>query len=435
MRHRTSSFFHHFGLPILAIGSLFLLPSCEDSEAKTTPSSAAAPPPEVSFTHPIHRKIIDWDVFTGRLASPEIVEIRARVSGYLEKVHFQDGAEVEAGQLLFTIDPRPYQAVVHQMESRVASAKSRSDLAAKELENVVRLQGKGVISAEDYERRSNAAADAAAVLKGAEAELEQAKLELEFTQIKSPVSGRVSNARVKMGNLITGGGNEPTLLTTVVPLDPIYCYIEVDERSVLKYRQLHREGKRVSAQFGKVDVEMGLALEKDFPRKGYIDFIDNVLNPNTGTILARAVFPNEDKLMAPGFFARVRVPGSPEYDGFLIPDRAIADDQGSSFVWVVDGENKAQYRTVSVGPILDNLRIIREGLTVKDKVIVDGIMLARNGFPVTPTELPKEDLATAKAGPPARGTVPEGDAAPKEEAAKESAAPAATETKSEKVEN
>src|SRR5690606_10887054 len=175
-----------------------------------------------------------------------------RVSGYLQTVHFTEGAEVQAGDLLFTIDPRPYEAVVQQMEARVASSRSRAELTAQELENVAKLHGNGAISAEDYDRRGKAAAEAAAVLKGAEAELRQAKLNLEFTGIRSPVTGRVSDARVTMGNLITGGGTEPTLLTTVVSLDPIYCHIEADERSVLRYRQLHREGKRVSAQFGRV---------------------------------------------------------------------------------------------------------------------------------------------------------------------------------------
>ncbi len=409
MRKRCHFTFGTSAIFLLSLASLILLSSCEEKEEQNASSAGtgSTPPPEVNVAKPVQRKIIDWDVFTGRLASPETVEVHARVSGYLEKVHFKDGAEVKAGELLFTIDPRPYQAVVHQMEARVVSAKSRAELATQELENVARLQGKGVISAEDFERRSKAATDAAATLKGAEAELEQAKLDLEFTEIHSPVAGRASNARVTMGNLIVGDGNTPTLMTTIVPLDPMYCYIEVDERSVLKYRQLHREGKRMSAQFGKVDVEMELALESGFPRKGYIDFIDNVLDPNTGTIRARAVFPNEDKLMAPGFFARVRVPGSQEYDGFLVPDRAIADDQDSSFVWVVDGENTAHYRKVSLGPLLDGLRIVREGLTAGDTIVVDGILLVRNGQKVNPKLLPKEDFATPKAAPPARGTIPE----------------------------
>lgn len=339
------------------------------------------------------RKVIDWDEFTGRLASVETVEIRARVAGYLDEVHFTEGAEINEGDLLFTIDPRPYQAIVERMEARVTSAKSRAELTAKELENVAKLQDNGAISAEDYERRAKAASDAEGLLRAAEAELRAARLDLEFTEVRSPITGRVSDARVTKGNLVTSEGRESTLLTTVVSLDPIYCMIEVDERSVLKYRQLYREGKRMSAQFGRVEAEMELAHESGFPHKGYIDFVDNQLDPATGTIRARAVFPNPDKLMAPGFFARVRVPGSGEYEGILIPDRAIADDQGTSHVWVVDAENTATYRKVVTGPLLDGLRVIREGLAPGEQIVVDGIMAVRNEQKVVP-----EPLAVAPPG-------------------------------------
>lgn len=359
-----------------------LLPAC-DRKTGSVPT-ASSPPPSVTVTVPEVRKVIDWDEFTGRLASPETVEIRSRVSGYLEEVHFKEGAEINEGDLLFTIDPRPYEAIVEKMEARVLSAKSRAELTAKELENVSKLQGNGAISAEDYERRAKAASDAEGLLRAAEAELRQARLDLEFTEIRSPIAGRVSDARVTKGNLVTSEGSEATLLTTVVSLDPIYCHIEADERSVLKYRELHREGKRVSAQFGKVVAEMELANETGFPHKGHIDFVDNQLDPATGTIRARAVFPNPDKLMAPGFFARVRVPGSGEYEGFLIPDRAIADDQGTSFVWVIDGQDTANYRRVEAGPLLGGLRVIRTGLAAGERVVVDGVMAVRNGQKVNP---------------------------------------------------
>lgn len=348
------------------------------------------------------RPVVDWDVFTGRLASPETVEIRARVSGYLEEVHFKEGAEVKEGDLLFTIDPRPYQAVVDRMIARVTSARSRSELTAKELENVAKLQGNGAISAEDYDRRAKAASDAEGLLRAAEAELREAQLDLEFTEIRSPIAGRVSDARVTKGNLVTGGDQEANVLTTVVSLDPIYCLIEVDERSVLKYRQLHREGKRVSAQFGQVAADMELAHETGYPHQGHIDFVDNQLDATTGTIRARAVFPNTDKLMAPGFFARVRVPGSGEYQGHLIPDRAIADDQGTSFVWVVDAENTAHYRKVDTGPLLDGLRIVRAGLSAGDRVVVDGVMSVRNGQKVNPEPLPEPVVAPAAEKAPAQ---------------------------------
>ena len=382
--------FRIFGMRTLVRGGLlsaaFFAASCDQKPAPAPSSSPQAP--AVTFVVPEVRRVIDWDEFTGRLASPETVEIRSRVSGYLEEVHFKEGAEINEDDLLFKIDPRPYEAIVEKMEARVLSAKSRVELTATELENVAKLQGNGAISAEDYERRAKAASDAEGLLRAAGAELRQARLDLEFTEIRSPIAGRVSDARVTKGNLVTSEGAEATLLTTVVSLDPIYCYIEADERSVLKYRELHREGKRVSAQFGRVVAEMELANETGFPHKGYIDFVDNHLDPATGTIRARAVFPNPDKLMAPGFFARVRVPGSGEYEGHLIPDRAIADDQGTSFVWVIDAEDTATYRRVEVGPLLDSLRIIRTGLEAGERVVVDGVMAVRNGQKVKPEPLP-----------------------------------------------
>ncbi len=377
-------------------GCACLLAACGPTNAKPD-AQGDAPPPSVTVTMPVVRETIDWDEFTGRLSSPETVEIRPRVSGYIEEVHFKEGAEIEAGDLLFTIDPRPYEAVVQRMEALVESARSRSELTAKELENVSKLQTNGAISAEDYDRRAKAAAEAASSLRAAEAELREAQLDLEFTKIRSPVTGRASDARVTKGNLVTDGIDDSNLLTTVVSLDPIYCHIEVDERSVLKYRQLYREGKRMSAQFGHVEAEMELALEKGFPHKGHIDFVDNALDPTTGTIRARAVFPNPDKLMAPGFFARVRVPGSGSYEGLLIPDRAIADDQGTSFVWVLDTENTATYRKVSTGPLLDGLRIVREGLASGERIVVDGVMSIRNGQKVDPQPLEQPETAEKEA--------------------------------------
>lgn len=372
---------------LAVIAPMLFLAGCGRS-GTSSPERPAPPPPKVTVTTPEIRRIIDWDLFTGRLASPETVEIRARVAGYLEEVHFTEGAEVKEDDLLFSIDPRPYQAIVDRMEARVTSAKSRAELTAKELANVEELQTNGAISAEDYERRAKAASDAEGLLRAAEAELRAAKLDLEFTEIRSPINGRVSDARVTKGNLVTSEGRDSTLLTTVVSLDPIYCMIEVDERSVLKYRQLHREGKRVSAQFGRVEAEMELAHETGFPHKGHIDFVDNQLDPATGTIRARAVFPNPDKLMAPGFFARVRVPGSGEYEAALVPDRSIVDDQGTSHVWVVDAENQIAYRKVSTGPLLDGLRIVREGLSAGERIVVDGVMAVRDGMKVEPEPAP-----------------------------------------------
>lgn len=368
----------------LGITPLILLAGCGGA-GTSSPERPAPPPPRVAVAMPETRSIVDWDLFTGRLVSPKTVEIRARVAGYLDQVHFTEGAEVKEGDLLFTIDPRPYEAVVERMEARVTSARSLAELTAYELANVAELKNKGAISEETYERRSKAASDAEGLLRAAEAELREAKLDLEFTKVRAPITGRVSDARVTKGNLVTPEGRDSTLLTTVVSLDPIYCMIDVDERSALKYRQLHPEENRTGSGFGAIGVEMELIHESGFPHRGHIDFIDNQLDPATGTIRARAVFPNPDKLMAPGFFARVRVPGSARYEGRLIPDRAIVDDQGISHVWVVDGENTATYRKVATGPLLDGLRVVREGLQAGERIVVDGVMAVRNGTKVDPT--------------------------------------------------
>jgi RND family efflux transporter MFP subunit len=342
------------------------------------------PPPAVTVAQPIRRTVVEWDEFTGRLAAVESVEIRARVSGYLDTVHFKEGADVELDELLFTIDPRPYEAIVQRMEAQLSSARSRAALAAQEAKNVSSLRDSQAISAEAYERRIKSAAEAESEARAAEADLRSTQLDLEFTQIRSPIAGRVSDARVTKGNLVTGGTKDATLLTTVVSLDPIYCQLEVDERSALKYRALFREGKRSSASFDKLEAEMGLANETGFPHKGFLDFGDNELDPTSGTIRARAVFPNPDKLMAPGFFARVRIPGSGQFEGLLIQDRAIADDQGRSFVWVLDQEDQAVYRPIVTGPLLDGLRVVREGLSPDDRVVINGMMSVKNGIKVNP---------------------------------------------------
>ena len=354
---------------------------------KAPAAATAPPPPKVTVAKPVVKKVIDWDEFTGRLASPESVDIRARVSGYLEEVHFKEGAEVKAGDLLVTIDPRPYEAAVQRAQADVASARSRAELAKTEAENAGPLLKSQAISSEESVRRMKAAAEANSALKAAEALLKAAELDLEFTRIRSPITGRISDARVTKGNLVTGGTKDATLLTTIVSLDPIYCFIECDERSALKYRTMHKDGTRQSALFAQIPAEMELANQSGFPHKGRIDFVDNVLNPTTGSIRARAVFENKDRLMSPGFFARVRIPGSGEYDGMLILDQAIGDDQGRSFVWVVGEDNKAAYRPIVIGPLMEGMRVVREGLKAGDRVVINGLMSVRNGVTVVPEEV------------------------------------------------
>jgi RND family efflux transporter MFP subunit len=341
--------------------------------------------PDVTVAKPIARRLTDWDEFTGRLIAREKVEIRARVSGYLTEVHFKEGTEVKEGDLLFTIDPRPYQAIVQRAEAVLAQAKTNAELANIEAKNATTLRQGQVISTEESERRLKSAAGEQAAVRAAEAMVTTAKLDLEFTQIKAPISGRVSDARVTQGNLITGGTSDPTLLTNILALDPIYVDFEVDERSALKYREMHKTGERESALFQRIPAEMALVNQEGWPHKGEIDFVDNQINPETGTIRARGIFPNKDRLMSPGFFAKVRIPGSGEYDGLLIRDAAVGDDQGSSYVWVINAEDKAVYRPVKLGPLVDGMRVVREGLKADERVVILGLMSVRNGSQVKPT--------------------------------------------------
>lgn len=368
------------------MGMLILTSLTACKRGATSPGgSPAAATPEVTVAKPIARRLKDWDEFTGRLTARERVEVYSRVSGYITKVSFKEGTEVKAGDLLFTIDPRPYQALVERAEAMLSQAKTAAELAGVEAKNAKALRQGQAISVEESERRIKSATGELAGVRGAEAALRTAKLDLEFTEIRAPISGRISDARVTEGNLVSGGTQNTTLLTTIVELDPIYCEIEADERSVLKYREMHKHGERVSALFARIPAEMALINEEGWPHQGEVDFVDNQLNPATGTIRTRAVFPNADRLMAPGFFAKVRIPSGGEYEGLLIRDSAVGDDQGSSFVWVLDKEDKAVYRPITLGPLLDGLRVVRTGLKADERVIVLGLMSVRNGVKVNAT--------------------------------------------------
>lgn len=375
--------------------AVFSFTSCKQDK----PAAAPATAPIVTVALPVQKRIMEWDEFVGRLASPKTVELRARVSGYLDKVHFKEGTDVKENDLLFTIDPRPYQAIVDRAQAELERARTHAELAASEAKRAEGLVASRAISAEDFEQKVKTKVEAQATVRGAEAALATAKLELEFTQVRAPIAGRISDARVREGNLIIGGNTDSaTSLTTIVAVDPIYCYIDVDERSALKYRQLYREGKRESALFGEVDTEMGLANEDGFPHKGKMDFVDNEISPTTGTIRTRAVFPNKDHLMSPGFFARVRVPGSGEYDAVLIRDSAIGSDQGRPYVFVVDKDNVTHFRSIVTGPLEDELRVVKEGLKPGEKIVVNGLMAVRNGAKVTPEEEPMKPQPVAEAG-------------------------------------
>ncbi|MFZ4766611.1 MAG: efflux RND transporter periplasmic adaptor subunit [Roseimicrobium sp.] len=367
-------------------GAGFLFVSCERHGAAT-----AAPPgtPTVTVAKPIVKRIMEWDEYVGRLVSPKTVELRARVSGYLEKVHFKQGSEVKQGDILFTIDPRPYQAIVDRLQAELERTKTHAELATSEAKRAQSLVASKAISAEDFEQKAKMQSEALASVRAAEAGVAVARLDLEFTEVRAPIAGRVSDARVTEGNLVIGGNTATaTMLTTIVAVDPIYCFMDVDERSSLKYRQLYREGKRGSALFQEVPAEMGLANEEGFPHKGVVDFVDNQVSPDTGTIRSRSVFPNKDHLMSPGYFARVRVPGSGEYDGLLVRDSAIGSDQGRPYVFVVDADGVAHFRSIVTGPLEEGLRVVKEGLKADERIVVNGVIAVKNGAKVIAEEEP-----------------------------------------------
>jgi RND family efflux transporter MFP subunit len=356
---------------------------------KHTPQTASTPP-VVSVIQPITREVVEWDEYIGRLEAPESVEIRARVSGYLDKIHFKEGKEVKKGDLLFTIDPRPYQAEYDRTEAEHQRAESQADLAKNDAERAKRLIATKAISEEDFDTKTRSYTSALAALKATQAAVDSAKLNLEFTEVRSPIQGRTSRAIVTAGNLISGGvsGAGATLLTTVVSQDPLYCYVDVDERSILKYLQLRREGKRESALDKPIPVEMTLADEVGYPHKGFTDFVDNKIDPNTGTLRCRGVFPNPERTLGPGFFARMRIPGSGKYPALLIPDRALGADQAQKFVYVVNTEKKVEFRPVKIGPMIDGLRVVKEGLKPGEQIIAEGLMRVRPGI-VVDAKLPE----------------------------------------------
>src|SRR6266480_2722360 len=361
----------------LVIG--WLVTGCGKHAQPPTP-----PPAVVSVLQPVAREVVEWDEYIGRLESPQIVDVRARVSGYLDKVHFKEGKEVKKGDLLFTIDRRPYQAEFDHADAEYERSVSQTDLAKNDFERAKHLIATKAISDEDYDTKSKIYTAALASAKSAKAAVESARLNLEFTQIHAPIDGRISRAVVTEGNLISSGiaGSGATLLTTIVSLNPLYLYGDADERSILKYLHLRREGKRVSARDEQIPAQMGLADEIGFPHKGFMDFVDNRIDPNTGTMRARGVFPNDDHGLSPGFFARIRIPGSGKYPALLIPDRALGSDQAMKFVYVVNAEKKVEFRPVQIGPMIDGLRVVKEGLKPGEQIIVEGLIRVRPGVVV-----------------------------------------------------
>ncbi len=351
--------------------------------------------PTVSVASPIAREIVEYDHYTGRFQAVESVDIRARVSGYLDQITFTAGEIVEKDQVLFVIDQRPFQAALDAAEADVAAAEAQLKLAENDLRRAEPLLKRGNLSESDFDARVQQKNVAAATLQRSQANLRQAQLNLEFTEIRAPIRGRISREQVTKGNLITAGDVGGTALTSIVSLDPIYFIFTVSEQDYLKYVRLDRSGSRPNARENPTPVAVRLADEDDFTREGYIDFVDNRLSNSTGTISARAVFGNEDLLLTPGLFGRIRLPGSGLYRAILIPDEAVGSDQADKFVLVVTEDGKAERRPVVIGNLYNGLRIIKSGLTDEDRVIVAGLQRVRPGLPVKAEETSIEFKETA----------------------------------------
>jgi membrane fusion protein, multidrug efflux system len=381
------------------VGLVFLLAACQQQQAAPPP-----PPPKVTVSQPVVRDVIEWDEYTGRLEAVESVEVRARVSGYLQSIHFTDGAIVQKGALLFVIDPRPYQAELNRTKAALEQAIARYERTQKDFARAQQLVKSRAISQEEVDTRAADQREAQEAVQAARAAVEAARLNVEFTQVRAPISGRISRHMVSEGNLINGGTAESTLLTTIVSLNPIYAYFEADERSYLKYVRLSRSGERPSSRDVRNPAYLALANETGFPHHGYIDFVDNRLDPNTGTMTGRAVFPNPELMLTPGLFARIRITGSGQYQALLLPDEAFGTDQTQRFAFVVNDQNIAEYRQVELGPMSEGLRIVRNGLRPEDWVIVSSVQRVRPGAKVDPQRqaiaqnqaLPMSEVTVAK---------------------------------------
>ncbi len=386
-------------LAAVAIASASLLASCGEAQKQ-----AAPPPPKVTVAKPIKRTIVDQDEYVGRFVPVDVVEIRARVSGYLDKLHFTDGQIVKQGDLLFTIDNRPYQNTLDQARANLETAKSNLAFTQSDLARGQQLVRERTISEQIYEQRAQAFRNAQASVAANEAMVRQAQLDLEYTELRAAITGRIGDRRVTQGNLVTGGaGGNTSLLATIVSTDPIRFEFTFDEGALLRYQRL-ATGRGEVAGLGGIPVRLKLLDETDFSHPGRVDFVDNVIDRASGTIRGRAQLSNADGLFTPGMFARVQVPASAPYQALMLPDAAIATEQARKFVYVIDQDNIARLRYVTLGQIVDDLRVIKDGLADGDRVVINGLMRVRQGQKVTPEEQPASPQASVPAAAPTNKT-------------------------------
>ena len=372
----------------LFLAACFALTGCKPAQ-----DEAAFPPPVVSVSLPLVRNVTDFNAFTGRTAAVDSVQVRARVWGYLKKINFKEGDLVKKDDVLFEIDPQTYQTVVDQTKARVALAEAQQNLSDTLANRNKALRLKNAVSEEDFEKTEADRATAAAAVNSSKADLKRAQLDLDFTQVKAPVSGRVGRAMASVGNLIQSGEMGGTVLTSIVSVDPMWAYFDVDDLTFLRVKQLFREGKAQSVSNTLPSVFLGLANEDGCPHDGKIDFVDNQVDPGTGTLRMRGVFANQDGALTPGLFARIRVPVGDPHKALLITDRAVDTDQGQKVVYVVGKDNVVDKRLVQLGGLHEGLREVKAGVQPGELVIVDGIQFVRGGVTVEPktVDMPEAD--------------------------------------------
>jgi multidrug efflux system membrane fusion protein len=384
----------------IGVGILSILLTAAGCKKKSAPQQAPLP---VNFVTVVEKEVNEWDEFTGRLEAVESVEIRPRVSGYVTEIHFEAGAIIKKGDLLYVIDPRPYQADFDRAVAEFERMQAQLKLSQIELDRAKDLRTKNTISASEFDQKAATYQGSSAAARSAEAAKNSAELNLEFTQIKSPIDGRVSDARITLGNLVQPGAGPESVLTTVVSVDPIYAKVDADENAILKYVKLSEEGKRVSARTAKIPAYIEVGNETDFPHEGYVDFVDNRLDPGTGTVRARVVLKNwNPNLITPGFFVRTRVAGATPYRAALIADKVINSQQGLKYAFVVKPDNTIERRTLETGTIFEGKRIVKSGLKDGEKVVSTRLQLLQPGMKVTP--IPEQ--------PPASGLEAKPSAAP-----------------------
>jgi membrane fusion protein, multidrug efflux system len=355
------------------------------------PSATAPPPPDVSVAYPVQKDVVEWDTYTGYLQAPEMANVAARVSGLIVEMPFEEGSIVKKGDLIAKIDERPFKADLDSKKADEQKTEAALAIANVTYQRLVGLQkgNSGAVSQQDLDNAQATVEQTKAAVEGAKAAVESSRLNLEWCRVLSPIDGRVSYKWVTVGNLVNGGaGQAPaTLLTSVQSVSPVYCYVDVDEHSVLKYQKLAAERSLVSARNGKIPCYLQLASESGFPHKGVIDFLDNHVDPTTGTMRMRGIFENQSGTLIPGLFARLSVPGSGRYHAVLVPDTAIGNDQSQRDVLVVDKDNKVSVRPVTLGASFGDLRSIVSGVSAEDRIVVNGQMHARPGAAVSPIEV------------------------------------------------